>query len=160
MIHVQPWVVRTCALYAVVRDGRCLPDAFFDELARDQRHHAERLARFVDMITKRPYIRPALLRPERPDLGVFAMFNHTEAAYPYNPSRLLCAFVGQSNRIMVVGAGFIKTQAEPIQMNVVAHREAMQLARIATELSERIVCGAIDEIGPLLVPRIPDALDF
>ena len=61
---------------------------------------------------------------------------------------------------MVVGAGFIKTQAEPIQMNVVAHREAIQLARIATELSERIVCGAIDEIGPLLVPRIPDALDF
>lgn len=143
-----------------MREDRCLPEVFLEELARTNKHHAERLARCIDMISRRPFIRPALLRPERPDLGVYAMYNHIEVSDVYNPSRLLCAFAGTSNRIMLVGAGFIKTRTEPIQANIDAHREAIQLGRIARELSERIEYGAIEIVGPTLLPKTPEALFF
>lgn len=160
MLQIQPWVVESCGLYAIVRDDRCLPDVFLEELARTNRYHAERLARFIDMISRRPFVRPALLRPERPDLGVYAMYNLLEVSDVYNPSRLLCAFAGASNRIMLVGSGFMKTRTEPIQANVDAHREAIQLGRIARELSKRIEHGEIHSLGPMLIPNSREAFSF
>lgn len=161
IVRVVPWLVGTCSLYAIVRSEICLPDQFIEILGLFDRDSADRLLKFIKRITYAGQIRELHLRPERPDLGVFAMYNHRELLYePYNPSRLLCAYIHESNRIMIVGAGFIKSKAEPIQSNAEANDEAKYLADIVRQLNNRIDHGEVLIVGSELIPVFPDSLEF
>lgn len=148
-------------MYAIVRDGVCLPDLFIDTLQDQYPEDAFRLMAILDWLAERSIIRPALLRPERPELGVYALYNHREISYTaYSPSRLLCSYVGQSNKILVVGSGFVKSRNEPIQMNGVANFEAEFLGIVAKALHERIEHGEVIISGSKLVAVYLDSLEF
>ena len=82
------------------------------------------------------------------------------AGEPYNPARLLCSYVSASSRIIVVGAGFIKTHDEPIQDNVDAYYEAMYLYDIIKELNARIDNDEIHIAGSELHSAYPDSFVF
>lgn len=101
------------------------------------------------------------LRQERPDLGIFAMYNHKGMPFAtYNPSRLLCRYVGGSSRILLVGSGFVKQRDEPIQANASANREAVVLSTVGKELDARIECGEIAVMGSRLIPQSPESFNF
>jgi hypothetical protein len=115
----------------------------------------------LDWLAERSIIRPSLLRPERPELGVYALYNHREISYSkYNPSRLLCSYVGPTSKILVVGSGFVKSRNEPIQMNGVANFEAEFLGNVVKALHERIKHGEVIISGSKLVAVYLDSLEF
>lgn len=160
-VRIIPWLEGRCSFYAIERDGVCLPDAFMADLQTTNIGHAQRLWAFLETISQELYIRQAYLRPERPELGVFAMYNHKELeSERYNPSRLLCSYASGGNRILVVGSGFLKSNDQPIQRNGIANSEAEYLAAITKQLNERIGHGEITIDGSRLVPRFHDSLEF
>jgi hypothetical protein len=160
-IRIIPWLEGRCSFYAIERDGVCLADAFLEELDVEDPFAAKRLRAFLEMISNETHVRQVYLRPERPELRVFAMYNHKElVAEPYNRSRLLCSYVGQSNRLLLLGSGFIKLTDQPIQRNGLANREAEFLYDIARKVGQRIECGEILVIGSELVPLSNDSFDF
>lgn len=160
-IRIVPWLVGTCSIYAIVREDVCLADTFIQHLESVNRTHARRLLIFLYGITGLDGIREILLRPELPDLGVYALYNRKELPQEnYNPSRLLCSYIGTNSRILIVGSGFIKTRDEPIQMNIRAKREALFLFEVARELRSRIDHGEVDVAGSELIPRYHDSLEM
>lgn len=160
-VRIVPWITGTSSLYAVERDGVCLPEEFLDALNQCSAHHAERLTRFLVHILRQDYLRPSFLRPELPELGIYAMYNHKELrSAPYNPSRLLCRYVAGSDRIVLVGSGFVKSSDEPIQSNVNAHAEAVFLSDLGRGLDMRIDCGEIIIANSVLVPTSSDSFIF
>lgn len=160
-IRVVPWITGECSLYAIVRDGVCLPDLYINTLQEQHPDDAFRLMAVLDWLAERSIIRPSLLRPERPELGVYALYNHREISYSkYNPSRLLCSYVGPTSKILVVGSGFVKSRNEPIQMNGVANFEAEFLGNVAKALHERIKHGEVIISGSKLVAVYLDSLEF
>lgn len=113
------------------------------------------------MLLNETFIRPIHLRDERPDLGVYAMYNHRHLPRSsYNSSRLLCAFIEPTNDIMIVGDGFIKTADEPIQANARANTMAMELAEAAKQVNRRVHSGEISVDGSLLVPQYDDSFEL
>ena len=160
-IRVIPWLEGTCSIYAVVRDDACLADIFIQHLKSINPSYARRLLIFLNSLASSEVIREALLRPELPTLGVFALYNHKDIpSEGYNPSRLLCSYVGSSSRILIVGSGFIKTRNEPIQLNALAKREALSLYEVARELRRRIDSGEICIAGSELIPQYHDSLEM
>jgi hypothetical protein len=153
-----PWLEKSSSLYAIVRDGHCLIDDFLDQLEQHDERHAVHLAHFLDMITNEPYIRPGFLREELPQQGVYAMYSERTARIPYNPSRLMCGYVGVGCRILLVGGGFIKRTSGPLQRHAEGMREALFVARVLREIHTRIDHGEIDITGPSLIPVKSDAL--
>lgn len=148
-------------MYAVVRDGVCLAEEFVGTLRTHNTEAADDLMFFIEWLSREHLIRQAYLRPERPELGVFAMYNHAELPpAEYNPSRLLCSYVNGSNRVLVLGSGFLKARDEPIQSNSDANNEAEALAQVVKELNERIDTGEILVVGSELIGRYGDSLDF
>lgn len=114
-VHIVPWLEGRCSMYAVVRDGVCLIDEFIGTLRNHDADAADDLVYVLEWLSREQLIRQAYLRPERPEIGVYAMFNHLEMPTPtYNPSRVLCSYVQNSNTAMILGAGFLKTKYEPI----------------------------------------------
>ncbi|MBK7578290.1 MAG: hypothetical protein IPI24_12815 [Ignavibacteria bacterium] len=132
-------------------------ERFLEQLEEFNVKHAQQLASFIDNVSKSDRIMQLMLRPERPDLGVYAMYKQGNGNGPYNPSRLLCAYVGTGDRILVVGAGFIKTKDGSIQNNALADREAKFLADVVNELNTRIDNGEIIINGSLLIPHYADS---
>lgn len=160
-LRIVPWLYGECSFYAVVYDETSLVDEFLDRLAGVDLDHADALLTFLHMAAREPYVREAYLRPERPELGIYAMYNHKELEQSvYNPSRLLCSYVGGSNRIMLLGPGFIKTKDEPIQRNASANSRAQFLANVTRMLNSRIDEGEVLIVGSELIPRHYDSLDF
>jgi len=159
VISIKAWQIGRCSLYAVVRDGTCLADSFLDQLEHHDYESAKQLAGFIDNLSRESYIRAAMLRDEVPSLGVYAMYRHNFATMStrYNPSRLLCAFVGESDRIMIVGAGFVKSIDQAIQLNAQAYREARFLSGVMNEINVRIDTGEIEIDGSLLLPQHSDS---
>ena len=152
-VRIVPWFEGASSLYAVVRDGICLPDEFLERLHAGNALHAERLTRFLVHILHQDYVRPSYLRPELPELGVYAMYNHREMlSSKYNPSRLLCRYIGSANNIILVGSGFVKTRDEAIQRNGAAHAEALFLSNVGKELDNRIQQAEISIVGSQLIP--------
>jgi len=160
-IRIIPWLEGRCSFYAIERNGVCLADEFMEILEGTDRGYSLRLSRMIQGLRTRQQIRPAILRPELPGLGVFALYNHKEfPSEQYNPSRLLCTYVGDSARILLVGSGFIKTRNEPIQMNGRASYEAQYLASVSKKVNDRIECGEIIIVGSKLLPLYPDSFTF
>ncbi|HLO99603.1 MAG TPA: hypothetical protein VK171_13490 [Fimbriimonas sp.] len=142
-VHIKPWRIGTCSIYSVVRDEVCLIDRFIDSLTLSNINDAKALASFIDNLSRAQRIRPELLRPERPELGVYAMYKHDRRFGPYNPSRVLCAFAGSGDRILIAGAGFVKQVNQPIQKNPKANQEAEFLAGVVRQVNDRIDVGEI-----------------
>lgn len=160
-VRVVPWLQGSCSMYAVERDGICLPERFLELLVATHSIHAHRLTRFMVHILQQDHVSPLLLRPERPELGVYAMYNHKDLPrVSYNPSRLLCRYVGSSGRILLVSSGFVKLRDEPIQQNLVANSEARFLSELGSALDGRIECGELTIVGSLLVPTSSDSFSF
>lgn len=160
-VRIAPWLSGKSSMYAVERDGLCLPEDFLHSLSKYNTVHAHRLTRFMVHILHQEYISPLYLRQERPELGIFAMYNHKDIpSAPYNPSGLLCRFVGSSARILLVSSGFMKTRNEPIQQNRAANSEAMFLSELGRMLDQRIALGEVKIVGSLLVPTAPDSFSF
>ena len=114
-LNVIPWIVGNCSFYAIEQDGIVLADQLLRSVAASSSKDADRLYRMLNRIAGDRYIRPDLLRPELPQEGVFALYNHKPMGRePYNPIRLLCSFVSKSNRILIVGGGFYKRADRPI----------------------------------------------
>ncbi|MBU3680018.1 MAG: hypothetical protein FGM32_10500 [Candidatus Kapabacteria bacterium] len=160
-VRIVPWIEGRCSMYAVVRDGVCLAQEFVSTLRKVDSDSERRLMRLITALSNEALIRPAQLRPERPDRGVFAMYNHREwRGEQYNPSRLLCSYVGAGNRTLLFGAGFVKTRDEPIQSNPEANREAVFLADIAQQVDLKIDHGEILVVGAELIPLFADSFHF
>jgi hypothetical protein len=158
-VELIPWLAGRCSIYAVVRNGICLADEFMRQLREHDPGSAQELSNFLANARTLSHVRESLLRPERPELGIFAMYNHREMPRtPYNPSRLLCSYLGNTNRILAVGSGFLKSRNEPIQSNLVANSEAMYLANVVRIVNTRIATGEIITHGSTLVPVFPDSL--
>jgi hypothetical protein len=157
---IELWCQGSCSLYAVVRGGINLADQFLEQLAEFDIVHAQKLASFIDNVSQSDGISQLMLRDERPDRKVYAMYKHGSGNGPYNPSRLLCAYVGTGGRILLVGAGFIKSKAESIQSNQHANQEASFLADLVRELNDRIDNGEIALEGSLLIPQFVDSFKF
>lgn len=137
-----------------MRDEKCLVDEFIDRLTMAEANHADALISFLHMLVHEPLVREAFLRSERPDIGVYAMYNHKVLrASGFNPSRLLCSYVGNSNRIMLLGSGFIKTKEESIQSNGLANSQAEFLATIARMANDRIEAGEVLVVGSELISK-------
>lgn len=160
-VQVVPWVEGSSSLYAVVRNDVCLPEEFIEQLHQTNVLHAERLTRFLVHILRQSHVRQSLLRPELPEKGIFAMYNHKERpGEHYNPSRLLCRYVGSTSNILLLGSGFVKTINEPIQSNRMAYAEALFLSTLGKELDSRIEEGDIAVHGSSLVPASYTSLLF
>ncbi|MBU3680097.1 MAG: hypothetical protein FGM32_10910 [Candidatus Kapabacteria bacterium] len=159
-VYIEPWREGQSSIYAIVRECVCLIDRFFDELEEYGEKHAIDLASFIKMITEEPYIRPGFLRPELPNHGIYAMYSEKTAKIPYNPSRLLCGYVGTSDRILLVGAGFVKDYTGSIQDNPLGNGEALFLAEIIKQANGRVDHGEIEIVGSSLIPRYADSLHF
>lgn len=150
-IRIIPWIEGLCSLYAIERDGISLPADFMKSLESTDYQSARQLWLFLSHVRSATYVREAQIRSERPELGVYALYNHREfLRAAYNPSRLLCSYVGETNNILLVGAGFVKHRNEPIQMNEQANQEAMFLGFVARRLNERIAAGEIRTAGSRL----------
>lgn len=160
-VRIIPWLEGQCSFYAIERDGVCLPELFIEGLAISHPEHAEGLWNILNALSRAVLVRQQLLRPERPELGVFALYNHKEIGrVAYNPSRLLCSYAGDSNRIMLVSSGFIKSKDESIQRNVSANNQAEFLSIISKQLNSRITHGEVLVVGSELIPTHNDSLDF
>lgn len=161
-ISIKEWYLGRCSLYAVVRDDSCLADSFLDQLEKQDHESAKQLAGFIDNLSRETYIRTAMLRDEVPALGIYAMYRHNfhHMITRYNPSRLLCGFAGESDRIMIVGAGFVKTIDQSIQRNPLAYREATFLSGVINEINVRIDTGEIKIEGSLLLPQHSDSFSL
>lgn len=160
-LRIRLWRAGRCSLYALERNGVCLPNAFLERLALHAESDAVRLSSFITMLLDECIIRPMYLRDERPDLGVYAMYNHRPMPKAsYNQSRLLCAFIESTNTIMIVGDGFYKVDDEPIQANAMANSMAVELARAVKEVNRRIHTGEISVDGSLLVPQYHDSFEL
>ncbi len=85
------------------------------------------------------------------------MYKHENGNGHYNPSRLLCSFVGTTDRILPVVGGFIQTTDEPIQHNAAANREAELLAQVVKLTNQRVNNGEITNDGSLLIPQYRDS---
>jgi hypothetical protein len=79
---------------------------------------------------------------------------------PYNPVRLLCSYVSNSDRILLVGGGFYKRKTQPIQQDLKAMKEAKFLIGVVRELNDRINAGEIEVAGSELLPLRGDSLQF
>ncbi len=159
--EITPWVIGPVSLYAIVRNGVCLADEFLLHPELADKRSALLLIDFVQNMSMLEYVSQVLLRPELPRYGIFAMYSRNAlTGEPYNPARLLCSYVSASSRIIVVGAGFIKTQNEPIQDNVDAYYEAMYLYDIMKELNARIDNDEIKIAGSELYSEYPDSFVF
>lgn len=159
--RVEPWIEGRSSLYALVRNGGCLVDEFLAVLREVDEDSMLRMKTILEWLAGEVYIRPQYLRPELPELGVFALYNHKGlSGTNYNKARLLCSYAGNCDNILLLGAGFVKSKTEPIQQNGSAHYEARFLARIVKEINERIENGEVRVIGSQLASRNSDALDF
>jgi hypothetical protein len=160
-IRIIPWLEGSCSFYAIERNGICLADKFMEQLYQSDANNADALMDFLEWLSQESVIRQAYLRPERPELGVFAMYNHKERARTrYNPSRLLCSYAGNSNRVLLIGSGFVKSKNEAIQANSDANNEAGFLGRITHVLNSRIDTGEIVIVGSELMARYHDSFDI
>jgi hypothetical protein len=122
---------------------------------------AKRLWLFMSHLRSAMYVREQQIRPERPEIGVYALYNHEEVPRAtYNPSRLLCSYVSGANNILLVGSGFVKDRDEPIQMNEQANQEATFLGNMARQLNDRIDSGEILIVGSDLIPIHSDSFHF
>jgi hypothetical protein len=151
---------RSQAVYAIVRDGLNLPESFLETLYSEHPKEAQRLAKFIDLVCSEDIVRQSQFRAELPNDDVFAMYQHheTERRLPYSAVRLLCTFVGTPCRIVIAGAGFVKTQNQPIQHNDVAMAEARLVAAVGRWLQRQIDCGEVAFRGALLWGKNPDSL--
>jgi hypothetical protein len=160
-IRIIPWLEGSCSFYAIERNGICLADKFMEQLYQSDANNADALMDFLEWLSQESVIRQAYLRPERPELGVFAMYNHKERVRTrYNPSRLLCSYAGTSNRILLIESGFVKSKNEAIQANSDANNEAGFLGRITHVLNSRIDTGEIVIVGSELMARYHDSFDI
>ena len=73
-IRIIPWLEGSCSFYAIERNGICLADKFMEQLYQSDANNSDALMDFIEWLSKESVIRQAYLRPERPELGVFAMF--------------------------------------------------------------------------------------
>jgi hypothetical protein len=73
-IRIIPWLEGSCSFYAIERNGICLADKFMEQLYQSDANNADALMDFIEWLSQESVIRQAYLRPERPELGVFAMF--------------------------------------------------------------------------------------
>ena len=160
-LNVIPWIVSTCSFYAIEQDGIVLADQLLRSIATSSSKDADRLYRMLNKIAGDRYIRPDLLRSELPQEGVFALYNHKPMGRePYNPIRLLCSFVTNSNRILIVGGGFYKRADRPIQQDTEAMKQARVLCNVVRMLNQRVDTGDIDVEGSELHPFHHDSLQF
>ena len=88
------------------------------------------------------------------------MYDHKPMGGQYNPVRLLCSYVSDSNRILLVGGGFYKRKTQPIQQDVEAMEQARLLVNVVRVLHQRIDAGEIQVEGSELLPRFSDSLQF
>ena len=88
------------------------------------------------------------------------MYDHKPMGGQYNPVRLLCSYVSDSNRILLVGGGFTKSKTQPIQKDAEAMEQARLLINVVRELHQRIDAGEIQVEGSELLPRYSDSLQF
>ena len=159
--RIVPWIDGSCSLYAVERNGICLPAEFMRALESVEFESARQLWLFLAHHRRAPFVREAQIRPERPELGVYALYNHREFfRSPYNPSRLLCSYIRGANNILLVGSGFIKRSNQPIQKNEDANRQAMFLSSVARQLNTRIDTGEILTAGSRLISTEIDSFTF
>jgi hypothetical protein len=159
-VSIVPWLPGSCACYAIKLNGIVLPEQFVVGIEREAPKDAERLAIFLRRLRSETYIRPQQLRSELPNEGVYAMYDHKPMRGPYNPVRLLCSYVSNSNRILLVGGGFYKTKTQPIQQDAEAMEQARLLVNVVRELHQRIDAGEIQVEGSELLPRYSDSLQF
>lgn len=160
-VSVVPWIRGRCSCYAIALDDIVLPEQFAASVARTFPRDAQRLAKFLMRLTDDSYIRPDLLRSELPNEGVFALYNHKPMGRePYNPIRLLCSYVADTNRILIVGDGFYKHHDRPIQNDSRAMKHARLVADVVRLLNNRIAAGEITVSGSELLPLHGDSLHF
>jgi hypothetical protein len=159
-VSIVPWLPGSCSCYAIKLNGILLPEQFVIGIERESPKDAERLAKFLVRLRGESYIRPDRLRCELPNEGVYAMYDHKPMRGPYNPVRLLCSYVSNSNRILLVGGGFYKTKTQPIQQDAKAMEQARLLIDVVRELHQRIDAGEIQVAGSELLPRYSDSLQF
>ncbi|MCO6465935.1 MAG: hypothetical protein J5I53_04885 [Bradyrhizobiaceae bacterium] len=161
-VELCQWCSGNCSLYAIVKDGVRLPEVFLNELFQEDEKDAIRIAGFIDFIVRESCIPQQMLRDEGTHNGVevYAMYNHKSLPRrtEYSPSRLLCAYVETTNRILIVGSGFVKTRDQPIQMNAHATKSKVFLTNVVRVINRRIGMGEIEVDGNTLVEAIPNAL--
>lgn len=133
----------TCTLYAIVRDGINLPEKHLRDLELIDDPHVQRTLRwqaaFLKNVIQEPFIRQVMLRSELPARDVYAMYDHKNQSrrLGYSASRILCSYVQPDNaRILICGAGFLKTRDEPLQQNQLGMREAKFLADVVDEVKK------------------------
>ncbi len=160
-VSVVPWLLGSCSCYAIKQHGVVLPEQFVIGIEREYPRDAERLAKFLMRLRGETHIRPCQLRSELPNEGVFAMYDHKPMGKgPYNPIRLLCSYVSNSNRILLVGGGFYKSKTQPIQQDADAMKQAKVLVDVVRRLNGRIDVGEIEVAGSELLPLHRDSLQF
>ena len=159
-VSVVPWLLGSCSCYAIKQHGVVLPEQFVIGIERECPRDAERLAKFLMRLRGETHIRPSQLRSELPNEGVYAMYDHKPMRGPYNPVRLLCSYVSNSNRILLVGGGFYKRTTQPIQQNADAMKQANVLVDVVHMLNDRIGAGEIEVVGSELLPLRRDSLKF
>ncbi len=97
-VSIVPWLPGSCSCYTIKLNGIVLPEQFVVGIEREAPKDAERLAKFLMRLRGETHIRPSQLRSELPNEGVFAMYDHKPMGKgPYNPIRLLCSYVSNSN---------------------------------------------------------------
>ncbi len=160
-VSIVPWLPGCCSCYAIKLNGVVLPEQFVVGIERNFPRDAERLARFLNRLKSETHIRPNLLRSELPNEGVYAMYDHKPMGRePYNPVRLLCSYISNSDRILLVGGGFYKRKTQSIQQDLKAMKEAKFLIGVVRELNDRINAGEIEVAGSELLPLRGDSLQF
>lgn len=115
-VHIEPWREGQSSIYAIVREGVCLIDRFFDELEEYREKHAIDLASFITMITREPHIRPGFLRPELPNHGVYAMYSEKEALFLAEVIKQVNARVDHGE-IEIVGSSLIPRYADSLHFD-------------------------------------------
>ena len=159
-VSIVRWLPGRCSCYAIESNGIVLPEHFVEGVAQKFPRDAERLAKFLERLRCETHIRPHQLRSELPNEGVYAMYDHKPMGGQYNPVRLLCSYVSDSNRILLVGGGFYKRKTQPIQQDVEAMEQARLLVNVVRVLHQRIDAGEIQVEGSELLPRFSDSLQF
>lgn len=159
-IELRLWRTKSNSIYAIVRDGSNLPESFLETLSSEHPKEAQWLAKFIDLVCSDDIVRQPQFRPELPNNNVFAMYQHrkTEGKLPYSSVRLLCTFVGRPCRIVIAGAGFVKTQDQPIQQNIAAMAEARLVADVGSWLKEQVDCGEVAIRSAQFWGKHPDSL--
>lgn len=159
-INLRLLRMKSSSIYAIERDGVNLPEAFLEQLSSTHPKDAQWLAKFIDLVCSDDIIHQDQFRGELPNDGVFAMYQHraTKGKVPYSSARLLCAFVGRPCKIVIAGAGFIKTRDEPVQDNHVAWMEAKLVADVGKWIQRQIDCGEVTINGAHLAGTHSDSL--